>query len=337
MVCAQKEGGSPWSTFRHDNQGTARSSASGPESGDILWSASLSEGRTSNCAPVAGMDGTIYVGTWGAQRGVLADHGRGRLFAVSPQGKEKWRLETGGAIWSACAIGRDGAVYYGDRAGTVGAVRDEGQDGKILWRFSKTGHWFDHLSLADDGTLYAAGAFIEGFKKQRASLVALRNGKEKWVMHAGPAGTLEHWVSCMGLAGDGTIYMGTQSIQVEAAKYPDFGKLYALADRGDRVEVKWTLNAGSGISGIAIDRNGVIYYSVRGDRSKGVPGTIHAVGPDGKSRWKHPAAVEGELWWGGNPALVEGRLYVSTAASADISNLFPSKLVPRLYAIGRHP
>ncbi|GAI33680.1 unnamed protein product, partial [marine sediment metagenome] len=57
--------------------------------------------------PVIGEDGTIYFGTF---EGAWTD---AKIFAVNPNGTEKWSYPTGYHTTSDPAIGDDGTIYIG--------------------------------------------------------------------------------------------------------------------------------------------------------------------------------------------------------------------------------
>jgi hypothetical protein len=64
-------------------------------------------------SPAIGADGTIYVGS--------ADM---KLYAINPDGSEKWHFTTQGAIASSPAIGSDGTIYIGSSDNNLYAVAD---------------------------------------------------------------------------------------------------------------------------------------------------------------------------------------------------------------------
>jgi hypothetical protein len=117
----------PWPMFQHDPQHTGRSPYVGPASPTLKW---RYERDSKLYYPAIGADGTIYVGS---------DYGY--LYAISPDGKEKWLFDAGYSIrlfpshWSRwynlCGISlsfrSDGYLY---------AISP---DGKEKWRF-KTGY-----------------------------------------------------------------------------------------------------------------------------------------------------------------------------------------------------
>ena len=98
----QSSGGladSPWPMKCHDLHHTSRSPYStANNSGFEIWRFECDDVESS---AVIGEDGTIYFGSdW-------------VLFALNPDGTEKWRYKTGGLIWSAPAVAEDGTIYDG--------------------------------------------------------------------------------------------------------------------------------------------------------------------------------------------------------------------------------
>ena len=77
--------------------------------GSPAWSLALSHDITN---PVIARDGTIYVGS--------SDH---FVYAISPNGKIKWKFKTGGKITAAPAVGPSGTVYVASEDGKLYAIR----------------------------------------------------------------------------------------------------------------------------------------------------------------------------------------------------------------------
>jgi len=64
------------------------------------------------CSSAAvGADGTVYVGSDDSN-----------LYAINPDGSEKWRVTTGGEVRSSPAIGSDGTIYVGSHDGRLYAI-----------------------------------------------------------------------------------------------------------------------------------------------------------------------------------------------------------------------
>ncbi len=83
-------------------------------------------------SPAIGPDGTILISTR-----------RGTLYAVNPQGQQKWVFQRG---LSAVTIGHDGTIY-------VGAEYALTPEGKIKWESGL--RWSNSAAIGKDGTLYA--------------------------------------------------------------------------------------------------------------------------------------------------------------------------------------
>jgi len=62
-------------------------------------------------SPAVGADGTIYVGS--------RDY---NLYALNPDGTQKWKFATNGEVWSSPAVGADGTMYVGSADGNVYAL-----------------------------------------------------------------------------------------------------------------------------------------------------------------------------------------------------------------------
>jgi outer membrane protein assembly factor BamB len=197
--------------------------------------------NSSQSAPALANDGTIYLGTF-----------QGWLYAVGPDGREKWRFQAGREIISSPAIGDDGTLYFGSRDGNFYAVTPAG---KLKWKFP-TGAWVDASpAIAADGTLY-----FGGWDKTFYALHP--DGMVKWKFTVGAVVD-----SSPAIAADGTIYFGAHD-----------RNLYALKPDGT---VRWRLATGGEIiSSPAIGAAGTVYFS-------SLDGNLYAVNPDGTERWRY--------------------------------------------------
>ena len=161
-------------------------------------------------APVAGGDGTLYVGG-------LANAGPVPLFALAPDGTIKWQLPARFGT-SAVAIGADGTLYVGGGLGgnesTLFALRPI--DGSTVWS-APTSAPPASPSVGADGTIYVADA---------QNLYAFEpGGARKWAV------PIDARASGVALAPDDTVYAAAQS-----------GTLYAILASG---RVKWTFAPGT--------------------------------------------------------------------------------------------
>ena len=225
-------------------------------SGVRKWTYNAGHLATLVSSPIIAEDGTIYFGAMGP------DYGRGRIYAVNPNGTEKWYYDTGDWITSDPAIGDDGTIYIGSCDTYFYAMNP---NGTIKWRF-KTGDIIKGpASIADDGIVYI-GSFDD-------SLYALfpNNGTMKW--------KCDIWYGTNtnpSIASDGTIYVGSD-------------KLYAIYPNGT---TKWSFDMGPERhihqSSPAISADGTIYVGTNIGEISG--GEIIAVNPDGTERWRERIA-----------------------------------------------
>jgi outer membrane protein assembly factor BamB len=223
---------------------------------------------TSAATPAIGADGTIYIGSFD-----------GTFFALTPEGKVKWKYRAGREVQSSAAIGTDGTIYFGARDRKFYALTP---DGKLKWTFA-TGGWVDSSpAIAADGTLYF-GCW-DGF------FYALNpDGTLRWKFNAG--GIVD---SSPAVAADGTIYFGSHD-----------KKFYALAPDG---KLRWSFPTGGQIiSSPAIGPDGAVYFS-------SLDGNLYALNPDGTQRWRTRTGCCED----GSPVLDEaGNIYVS-GRNADV-------------------
>ena len=203
-----------------------------------LWKVRIDGGSRSS--PALGRDGTIYIGSWD-----------GYLFALNPEGTERWRFNTGYEITSSPAIGQDGTVYVGCRDRRLYAVD---KDGRKRWAF-KTGGWVDASpAIGTNGTIY----FGSWDKKFYA--VNLDGSKQWEFVTGGPV------VSSAAIDARGVIYFGAHD-----------RKFYALNPDGSK---RWDYaTEGAITSSPAIGAGGELYFA-------SVDGIFHALNPDGTRRWE---------------------------------------------------
>ena len=91
-------------------------------------------------APAIGSGGTIYVGSHDTH-----------LYALNPDGTEKWRFKTGDAVISSPAVGSNGTIYFGSKDAYFYAVNP---DGTKRWRYQAGGAIHSSPAVGSDGTLY---------------------------------------------------------------------------------------------------------------------------------------------------------------------------------------
>ncbi|RJO60255.1 hypothetical protein C4544_05800 [candidate division WS5 bacterium] len=221
-------------------------------------------------SPSVAPDGTIYIVPM-----------TGYLFAVSPEGKEKWRYPVFNFKnnWTSPAIGSDGTIYVGSESyppNETGKPQEKSAfiyalnpDGTLKWSYDTGGNWSTSTaSIADDGTIYMSGNDCQ--KSNCANVLFAmdgQTGKVRWTFK--PDGIMEGSAS---IGTDGTIYFG-----VKGTHNPRDGKFYALAPDGKE---RWKITNIVGNSVIpAIAKNGTIYF---GDWD----GLFYAFDSNGKEKWR---------------------------------------------------
>lgn len=198
---------SPWPTFRRDQRNTGRSPLPAVYAGDAPWSFATGKGIFST--PVIDGDGVVYVGS--------ADH---NFYAIQPDGREKWRFETGEIIDSAAALPRVGltadeqTVLVPSGDGFLYNLRTA--DGGVVWTFdarvsprASYNNWFEgNVAIGYDGTLYAGNTNFNYYAINP-------DGSLRWTY---PTGS-NAW-SIAGIGDDGTLYWGSNDTFVHAVR-PD--------------------------------------------------------------------------------------------------------------------
>ncbi len=76
---------------------------------------------------------------------------RGGLYAVKPDGTQKWKFVTGGRVGSSPPVGKDGTIFVGSDDHNLYAVNPNGHQN---WKFA-TGRQVDSsAAVGTDGTIY---------------------------------------------------------------------------------------------------------------------------------------------------------------------------------------
>jgi outer membrane protein assembly factor BamB len=137
---------------------------------------------------------------------------QGRVYALNPNGTEKWHYDMDEWIYSNPAIGNDDTIYISSNDKYLYTLYP---NGTLKWRFT-AGDLFGSVTIGDDETLY-----LPCHNKYLYALYP--NGIEKW------RGYIESWSGFTPLiAADGTIYVGGRD-------------LYAFHPNGTR---KWVYSMG---------------------------------------------------------------------------------------------
>ncbi len=247
--------------------------------GTRKWLFSITGGNKVS-SPAIAEDGTIYFGS----------QSNNKVYAVNPDGTEKWNYTTGKLVWSSPAIGDDGTVYIGSDDHYLYALYP---NGTLRWRFGLVNT--DTLvrgspSIAEDGTIYIGSLSLH----DNNYLYALYpNGTMKWKSSTGII-----W-SSPSIGEDGTIYVGGGS------------KLYAIYPNNGTKKWKFGLGGTATKSSPAIDADGTIYIGTSIGGTRG--GDLIAVNPDGTKKWRKMIA---NRYVQSSPAIGEdGTVYIVSSSN----------------------
>ncbi|MEO0226853.1 MAG: T9SS type A sorting domain-containing protein [candidate division WOR-3 bacterium] len=114
-----------WPNWKYDRQLTGRCPYYGPDRDILLWSFSTPDTFSIRSAsPVIGEDGTVYFSSPDSF-----------IFAVRPNGTEKWRYKIGNCVPGGFpAIDQRGRLYFNTTDSRVVAIDDSGTYAKLAWQ-----------------------------------------------------------------------------------------------------------------------------------------------------------------------------------------------------------
>ena len=301
---------SAWPMFSHDATHTGRSYYyTSNNSGNELWRVKGNWAGAVQCSPIIDNNNNIYFGTLGTE-----------LFALFPNGTQKWHFQATGTIWDTPALAADGTIYFTTWT-PYRYLNAVNSNGTLKWLFAPEGSSVSPPSIADDGTIY--------FGDDDHIIYAVNpDGTEKWryttgyIVMGSPAISIQDGTIYIGsgdhylyaLNPDGTLrwrfntggeIKGSASIALDGTIYvPSFGGyFYALHPNGT---MKWKASTGGIIAsaGVAIGKLGTIYVGTE---------MLRAYNPDGTLKWI--TDVEGNIY-GTVPAVsADGTIYVSAGGS----------------------
>ena len=258
---------SPWSMKCHDTHHTSRSPYSTAHiTGLEKWRRrGIVPGFGGvDGSPIIGDDGTIYYGDKDEY-----------IYALFPNGTEKWNYKTDDWITSAPALAEDGTLYVGSWGDSLYAFNST--TGVRKWKLNLGDTIGSSPAIGEDGTIYVGdtGGRIWAVDP---------NGTKKWYY---PTGGGNIWGD-PAIGDDGTIYVGTW-----------FDYFYAINPNGT---LRWRFKTGGIIKGPAsIADDGIVYIG-------SFDGYLYALYPtNGTMKWKYGAGTET------NPSIAsDGTIYVGS-------------------------
>jgi outer membrane protein assembly factor BamB len=217
--------------------------------GTPKWTFTTIVGSAPQGAPAIDRNGTIYVGAVHCKEQTVVCWGD--LYAINPDGTQRWKFTTAGYVESGPVIGPDGTIYVVDNerdettAWLPSRLYAVNPEGRLKWKFSAGKRAFDNSApaLGPDGTIY--------FASSDCNFYALNSdGTRKWTFKLCPYRYSIPFPSPPTVAGDGAIYVND-----------GHDKLYAITPDGTP---KWTYatSASSSVkfpTSVAIGASGTIY------------------------------------------------------------------------------
>jgi hypothetical protein len=135
---------SPWPMFRQNLNHTGLSPYDTSENnGQLKWNY-MTGGGIRESSPAIGSDGTIYVASFDK-----------KLYAINPDGTEKWNFWINGSGYSSPAIGFDGTIYVGGGNLKFWAINPDGTE---KWNFTTGWSVLSSPAIGPDGTIYVGSS-----------------------------------------------------------------------------------------------------------------------------------------------------------------------------------
>jgi outer membrane protein assembly factor BamB len=283
----------PWPMFQHDLQHTGCSPYVGPQTSNLVWTFTVDAGHPNSA--VMASDGTLYVCAW---------NGGQRLYAINPNGSEKWSNPTWHSMNSTPAVGSDGTIYV-VQADDLAAYYP---DHTHKWSYAVGEFIYSHPAIGPDGTIYfTADDKLYAIKDNGSSAGHI------WIKTVPGTFTASSPAIATSGPNSGTIYVGTYNDSL----------LYAFTSAGVQ---KWVYDIGSHLydTSPAIGADGTIYInSGNGDLV-----AITDTGSAGVEKWEFNVAggrcqaspaigSDGTIYIGNNTASPNSRFWAITDNGTD--------------------
>lgn len=246
-------------------------------SGEFKWVFAISQITYGGGALVA-PDGTIYQ----CVRNATINN----VYAINPNGTQKWAIKLDAAIGAFPALSADGVLYCLTNKSTLYAL--DASSGAIKWQQSLDGATGSAVAIDKAGNVYAGtSAAIYSFKS---------NKEQNWKLEE------------VNVTEQATFALKDQV-------------LYATLKNGGLVAVdmtngtkKWTYPTTKGDAYFPIaDKNGNVYFTEKGSQ------TVHAVNASGSKIWEKN--VGNNLNYSGGALSTDGILYISTQSNNKVLGL----------------
>lgn len=246
-------------------------------SGEFKWVFAISQITYGGGALVA-PDGTIYQ----CVRNATINN----VYAINPNGTQKWAVKLDAAIGAFPALSADGVLYCLANKSTLYAL--DASSGAIKWQQSLDGATGSAVAIDKAGNVYAGtSAAIYSFKP---------NKEQNWKLEE------------VNVTEQATFALKDQV-------------LYATLKNGGLVAVdmtngtkKWTYPTTKGDAYFPIaDKNGNVYFTEKGSQ------TVHAVNASGSKIWEKN--VGNNLNYSGGALSTDGILYIGTQSNNKVLGL----------------
>ena len=246
-------------------------------SGEFKWVFAISQITYGGGALVA-PDGTIYQ----CVRNATINN----VYAINPNGTQKWAVKLDAAIGAFPALSADGVLYCLTNKSTLYAL--DASSGAIKWQQSLDGATGSAVAIDKAGNVYAGtSAAIYSFKP---------NKEQNWKLEE------------VNVTEQATFALKDQV-------------LYATLKNGGHVAVdmtngtkKWTYPTTKGDAYFPIaDKNGNVYFTEKGSQ------TVHAVNASGSKIWEKN--VGNNLNYSGGALSTDGILYIGTQSNNKVLGL----------------
>lgn len=246
-------------------------------SGEFKWVFAISQITYGGGALVA-PDGTIYQ----CVRNATINN----VYAINPNGTQKWAVKLDAAIGAFPALSADGVLYCLTNKSTLYAL--DASSGAIKWQQSLDGATGSAVAIDKAGNVYAGtSAAIYSFKS---------NKEQNWKLEE------------VNVTEQATFALKDQV-------------LYATLKNGGLVAVdmtngtkKWTYPTTKGDAYFPVaDKNGNVYFTEKGSQ------TVHAVNASGSKIWEKN--VGNNLNYSGGALSTDGILYIGTQSNNKVLGL----------------